>query len=102
MTGYLPRVSVASMMTVLCSSVRWTNPFSTSMFSSIWGTLLMPDRTVTTPSRSAANLSAQEAGVDPGSAFWNRSRTSSGGVASIPPFIGSMTMTGFPCFLATS
>ena len=45
---------------------------------------------------------AQDAVDASGSAAFKIFSTDSGGVASMPPFTGSMIMTGLPCFLATS
>ena len=89
-------------MIFLWESESPSNPFMMLMFSSICWMLLIPERTVITPSRSAANLRAQDAGEDPGSAFSKISLTLSGGLASIPPLTGSMTMTGTLWLLATS
>ena len=72
------------------------------MLSLICSSLLMPESTVSTPSSPAANLSAHEAAEESGSAPLSTSSTVFGGFASIPPFTGSITITGFPCFLATS
>ena len=102
MMGILSSSSFAAASTCLCSSVNPSNPFMTFRLSCICSLLLMPDRTVSTPSRSAQNRRAQDAQELSGSAASNTALTDSGGSASMPPFTGSMMITGFPCFLATS
>ena len=62
----------------------------------------MPDRTVITPSRDAANRMAQDARDALGSALRKIYATGSGGLASMPPLTGSIMITGLPYFLAIS
>ena len=62
----------------------------------------MPERTIITPGRLAANRMAQEAGDRDGSRSRNRRSASGGTWARVPPLTGSMTMTGLLCLRATS
>ena len=62
----------------------------------------MPESTIITPGRLAANRTAQEATDRFGSFSRKSCSTLSGTWARVPPFTGSMTMMGTLCFLATS
>ena len=64
--------------------------------------LLIPESTIITLSRDAANRTAQE-GIDIPGAYSKKSSSAFFGIwARVPPFTGSITITGTPCFLAVS
>ena len=69
--------------------------------SSIISMLPIPDRIMRTLGKLAQNRSAAPAGLSPPRAA-SSARAAWGGPASLPPFTGSMTMTGLLCFTHTS
>ena len=62
----------------------------------------MPDRTMATPGRLATNRNAQAARLALGSALFNSGAQTRFSEARLPPRMGSMTITGLPCFWAVS
>ena len=73
-----------------------------STFSSSCWKVDMPERTMATPGSPATNRNAQEAKDALGSASFSSGAHTAFSDARLPPRIGSMTMTGLPCFCATS
>ena len=64
--------------------------------------LLMPLKTIFTFGWLAAKRIAQDGMDISGWYALKLSATCSGTFARVPPLTGSITMTGFPCFVATS
>ena len=62
----------------------------------------IPERTMATPGSPATYRSAQDAKDASGSASRSMGANTAFSDARLPPRIGSMTMTGLPCFWATS
>ena len=102
MIGIFASASRAFSMVSSCFGVSFLKSFIYERLSSICSTLDMPESTVTSPSRFAANRTAHDAQEDSGSAAFRISLTLSGGFASMPPLTGSMMMTGLSYFRAVS
>ena len=89
-------------MTARSPSSKGLKCANVARLSRIWASSLMPESTVRTPGKLAAKRSAQLAHDAPGSAARSTSATLAGGLASRPPFTGSITTTGLPWRMAHS
>ena len=96
------KASLASSMTRCSSSVKGWNSRMNDTLSSICSMLDMPLSITITFGSDAVNRTAHEANDASGLARCRISFTGWGGLASLPPFTGSITMTGLPCRVAIS